>query len=696
MTNALRIRRLIPFGFIAVLILASACDPQPEATTIPVASATPTPRPASLLEFVSAATPTPLVTATPTALPPNVMLLTPVFDGQTLTFDTLPEPYPLDVYSLAQQFLPDADLSPPNVPRDEVGDVRSFFVYNLRETSQVEIDTRLCVSTEHVDFYLGENLGLTCAAFRDDVTRRIEEVVRPTVIANFAGDPTAAEGLRIAIVHANIPGFGGYFDASDLYPTEFNPHASGRYTLYLNAAGNRSGNPRHATYASLVAHELQHAIHHLSDPDESTWVNEGLSVLAEDTTSTTVRANYFLNSCPPTQLMAWSSTPGTASCNYSAAGLFMRYLRDNYPGPDGTLRQVVAQPANGLRGIDAYLAAIDANVDTLALMARWGVANYLDGRSNRDFYTDFDAQARATSRLSQTGELSRLFTQFAAEYIALPLEPGVYQVSFMGDTTTPLLPDFDNISGSFWLAGSEDSTAYSLTHEFDLRAATLADDATLTLLLRYHIEENWDYLYATVSTDDGQTWQVLQSPSMQETSDVAFGSVMFDAGFTGTSGNGAQPQWVLEELDLSGFIGERILFRLLYLTDQSISLDGVSLAGAWLPAADYGWAAINHPVPVSLASRTTNEQPDGGWTPDGFFFSNNRVQQNYAVRLMTVDRIGDALIVRVPVIENAGVTINFDNSDGSLAHAALMVMPLAPQTRQSTHAMLTIRPVSET
>ena len=624
------------------------------------------------------------------------MFLTPVFDGQTLTFDSLPEPTPLDVYTLAQQFLPSADLTPPDPSRDAVGDPRIFSVYNLREPSRVGINARLCASTENLDFYLDENLGLTCAVFTGAVTRRIEERVRPAIIANFAGDPTAAEGLRIAIVHADLPGFGGYFDASDLYPTAINPYASGRHTIYLNAVGNGLGNPRNPYYGSLVAHELQHVIHELSDPDESTWVNEGLSVLAENTTPTTVRANYFLNICPPTQLNAWASTPGAASCNYSAAGIFMRYLRDNYPGPDDTLRMLVAEPANGLRGINAYLSTIGANIDALELMADWGVANYLDGRSNQDLYKDFDAEATTTSQLDHNGELSKSLTQFAAEYVALPLEPGVYQVSFEGEMTTPLLPEPDYLSGSFWHAGSEDSTAYSLTREFDLRSAAPADDATLTLLLRYDTEENWDYLYATVSTDDGQTWQVLRSPSMTDTSEVAFGSAMFEAGFTGSSGNGAQPQWILEELDLSEFIGEQILFRLLYLTDQSISLDGVSLAGAWLPAANYGWAVINHPVPIPLASATTDEQPDGGWTPDGFFFTNNLVQQDYAVRLMAVDENGDAFIAKVPVIEHSGVTFNFDNSSGDLTHAAIMVMPLAPQTRQPARATLSIRPISET
>lgn len=677
----------LPLIFLIALI-ATACDPQPDTLPAPVASATPTPLPTPLSSLDAGPISTLQHTASPNPTP--TVRLTPVHDGQTLTFDARPEPTPLDIYPLARQFLPDANLTPPNAPRDAVGDARTFFVYSLRDSSRVELEARLCVSTENLDFYLDENLGLTCAAFHNDVTRRIEDSVRPSVIANFAGDQTAAEGLRIAIVHADLPGFGGYFDASDLYPTDINPYTSGRYTLYLNAAGSRAGNPRNATYDILVAHELQHAIHQLSDPYESTWVNEGLSVLAEDSVSSVARANYFLDSCPPTQLIAWPSTPGAASCNYAGAGLIMRYLRDNYPGPDGTLRQLVAEPANGLRGINAYLTNIGAEMDVLELMANWGVANYLDGRSNLDSYRDFDARVNITSRLNLTGELSKSFTQFAAEYITLSLEPGVYQVSFEGETLTPLLPDIDNVSGSFWHAGSEDSAAYSLAREFDLRSAASTNDTTLTLLLRYDTEENWDYLYAAVSTDEGQTWQVLQSPSMTDTSEIAFGAAMFRAGFTGTGGHGAQSQWTLEELDLSKFAGERILFRLLYLTDQSISLDGASLAGAWLPAADYGWVAINHPIPLPLAEMTINSEPDGGWTPDGFIFTNNLVQQDYAVRLMTVSTNGNATVTPMQIDDNGHGMLQFNNSAGDITDAAIMVMPLAPQTRQPAQVVVTV------
>jgi len=665
-----------------VVLVAAACDPQTEST--PMASATPTPPATPLPNSGDGSIHTPLPITIPT------VRLTPVTEGQTLTFDSLPEPTPLDVYSLARQFFPDADLSPPSAPQDAVGDTRSFSVYNLHRSSRVEVDARLCATTEHADFYVQVGLGLPCSAFNNDVTRRFEDTLRPAVINNFAGDPSAAEALRITIVHADIPGFGGYFDASDLYPTDINPYASGRPTLYLNAARGRSGNPREESYDALVAHELQHAFHHLSDPDESTWVNEGLSVLAEEIVTSYSRTSFFLIACPPTQIIAWPPVPGAAGCNYAGSGHFMRYLHENYPGPDGTLRQLVAQPSNGLRGINSYLAEIGTDKDVLQLMADWGVANYFDRRSGIDFNGDLDVRPSLTSQLDQNDRLLKFFTQFAAQYALLPNEPGAYTIEFQGDTTTPLLPRLDDTTGSFWHAGSEDSAAYSLTREFDLRSAD-ADEATLTLLLRYDTEENWDYLYATVSTDGGQSWQVLDSPSMRETSEIAVGSAMFPAGFTGTSGNRALPQWTLEELDLSDFAGERILFRLLYLTDQSISLDGVSLAGAWLPAAHYGWVAIDHPIPVPLASATNNDQPDGGWTPDGFFFSNNLAHQNYAVRLMTSSTTGEATITPIQIDDTGRGTLTFDNTQGNITDAAIMVMPFAPQTRQPADATLTTR-----
>ena len=689
MKSSTRFRLVAAIALFLALLLAASCNSEPDTTPVP--SATPTPLATPTPTFTPLPTSTPRPTATPPESP-DLVRLRPQHTGLTLTFDALPQPTPLDIVALARQFLPDADLTPPTVIQDSVGDAREFSVYDLNTSERFPITARLCVVTENADFYVQEGLDIPCSAF-ESATQRFEDVVRPTVIAKFAGDLSAANELRITLLHANLPGFGGYFDSGDLEPLAINPYASGRYSLYLNAAGNRSGNPLHAYYDSLVAHELQHAIHHLSDPGESTWVNEGLSVLAEDTVTVIARANYFLTTCPPTQVIAWPSTSGAAGCNYAGAGLLMRYLRDNYPDANGTLRQLVAEPNDGLRGIDSYLQTIGSDVTALELMADWGVANYLDGRSNLDPYPNYEAQAQVTAAFDENGGISKPFTQFAAEYIELPIEPGIFTLEFQGNTTTPLLLHLDDTSGSFWHAGGEDSSVYSLSSNFDLRSVDV-DDATLTLLLRHDTEEDWDFAYATASTDNGETWRVLRSPSMSDSTDLAVGQA-FGPGFTGASGDGPVPDWILEEFDLSDFVGQQVLFRLLYLTDQSINLDGVSLGGAWLPATNYGWASIDHPIPRELASATTNDQPDGGWTHDGFFFTNNLVQQDYAVRMMTISPDGNATVTPMQLDEQGRGALTFDNSTGAATHAAIMIMPLAPQTRQPAHAKLTIQEIED-
>ena len=43
----------------------------------------------------------------------------------------------------------------------------------------------------------------------------------------------------------------------------------------------------------------------------------------------------------------------------------------------------------------------------------------------------------------------------------------------------------------------------TLEREFDLSEV---DEATLEFWMWHNIEEDWDYAYASISTDDGKTW----------------------------------------------------------------------------------------------------------------------------------------------------------------------------------------------
>jgi immune inhibitor A len=116
-------------------------------------------------------------------------------------------------------------------------------------------------------------------------------------------------------------------------------------------------------------------------------------------------------------------------------------------------------------------------------------------------------------------------------------------------------------AGSYeWWGGSADDLNTTLARTLDLTGTT---SASITAKAWYDIEEDYDYLYAEVSTNGGSSWTALGNPGI-------------DAGETGIDGssNGA---WVDLTYDLSAYAGQTVQFRYRYQTDG-----GVHLAGAFL------------------------------------------------------------------------------------------------------------------
>ncbi|MFG3297692.1 immune inhibitor A domain-containing protein [Micromonospora chersina] len=151
--------------------------------------------------------------------------------------------------------------------------------------------------------------------------------------------------------------------------------------------------------------------------------------------------------------------------------------------------------------------------------------------------------------------------------------------------------------GSYeWWGGSADDLNASLTRTLDLTGAT---SASITSKLQYDIEEDYDYLYAEVSTNGGTTWTDLKNNLVDSG----------DSGIDGSS-NGA---WVDSTYDLSAFAGQTVLFRYRYATDGGVHfagpfLDNVSLTKngsvAWTDDAETlaaewtakGWTRITGSV----------------------------------------------------------------------------------------------------
>jgi immune inhibitor A len=135
-----------------------------------------------------------------------------------------------------------------------------------------------------------------------------------------------------------------------------------------------------------------------------------------------------------------------------------------------------------------------------------------------------------------------------------------------------------------WWGGSADYLNNTLSRQLDLSGAT---SASITAKAQYEIEEDYDFLYAEVSTNGGSTWTPLGNSLI----DAAAPGGTPETGIDGSSGRG----WVDLTYDLSAYAGQTVQFRYRYQTDGGVHfagafLDNVSLvkdgATAWTDGAE--------------------------------------------------------------------------------------------------------------
>ena len=107
------------------------------------------------------------------------------------------------------------------------------------------------------------------------------------------------------------------------------------------------------------------------------------------------------------------------------------------------------------------------------------------------------------------------------------------------------------------------STSMTLNEDVDLTEVAYAQ-------LRFHakwaIEHAWDYVQVQISTDSGTTWEALAGKYTIPGSEVqAAGEPLYD---------GFQTEWVLEEIELSDFVGQVVSFRFVFKSDGWVTEDG--------------------------------------------------------------------------------------------------------------------------
>ncbi len=624
------------------------------------------------------------VVATPTPTPVPRIVRTPLVLAERTTEELLAEVEvpERDLVKLAAR-LKKLDRPIPVVvnetpPRYEVGDREVFWVSNQDTKEHFTITATLRYMTPHVYMWVEEGCEVDQEALEKSA-RRFEERTYPTNRAFFGSEwtPGVDNDPHLSILHARGLGeaVAGYYSVADQYSRLINPYSNEREMFYINLDNVQPGTD---FYDGVLAHEFQHMIHWALDRNEDTWVNEGLSELASYLNGYSVGgADFFYSRAPDTQLTTWPDGPGEAGPNYGASYLFMAYFLERFG--EEAMRAVVAHPANGIAGFDAVLAERGLRFEDV--FADWLIANYLDDPKLEDGRYGYRELDVLPPRLDQTHDRypvqrSTTVHQYGADYIELsqPTKPIDVAIEFRGSTRVKLVPNEPHSGRFYWWSNRGDDSNMTLTRPFDLRGLS---QATLEAWLWYDIEEDWDYAYIEVSTDGGRTWDILPG---RYTTDTNPTGNSFGHAYTGKSGDSETegPAWVKEEVDLTPYVGQEVLIRFEYITDDAVNHVGLCVDDIAIPELGYFYDV---------------EEGEGGWVAEGFIRTDNVLPQRFLVQLIELD--SEPRVRRMELDERQEGRLVVRGLGEEVERAVLVVSGLAPVTTELASYEYSIVPVED-
>jgi hypothetical protein len=579
----------------------------------------------------------------------------------TLAQSTIPE---RDLTALARRLeglsLSQDGSSSVNPPAYRLGDTLAFWLHDVNASAFFTATASLEYETAHAYWWIEEGYDLPLNDLQRSA-RNFELRTYPTNRQWFGSEwnPGIDGDPHIYLFLGNVPGVGGYFSSPDEYPDQIVPRSNDHETIYINLDNARPGD---GYFDGILAHEFQHMIQWNSDRNEDTWVNEGLSELAGQINGYDIGgSDRLFADQPDTQLTTWPELEDSGP-HYGAAYLFLAYFLDQYG--ERAIRQLAAQPANGIAGFNAVLADVDpAQRSFEDLFADWVIANYLDDSrlaGGRYGYTDLRIGRPRYSAYYSTYPLQRQAAvhQYATDYIVLSGD-GNLNIEFDGSTAVSLVGNEPHSSEYQWWSDRGDESDATLTRAFDLSGL---DKATLEAWMWYSLEADYDYAYVEVSTDGGQSWDLLSS-AHTTTTDPNGSS--YGPAFTGISGAGDRPLWTLECFDLSPYAGQPILVRFEVITDDTVNYPGLCVDDIAIPELGY---------------RTGADDGPDGWEAEGWLRVTAQVPQEFLVQLITFG--AKTHVERMSLDEMMHGTLSVAGLGSEVDRAVLVVSALAPATTE--------------
>lgn len=640
-----------------------------------------------------ARSPTPAVLSSPSSAPRPTATPTPLLPPTpSLTARPHPPstPSPSTLEALLAAELPTRDLAElasrlrlrgtpvpavvaPEGTRHKVGDLRTFWVANTDTHVHREIEAVLEVATAHVQMWVErgaqvdlEGLRASAERFEARTYPQCREVFGSEWTPGVDGDP------RLLVLHAHdLGGVGGYFSAADEFSRLANPFSNQAEMFYINLDYRQPGTEG---YDSTLAHEFQHMIHWYQDRNEDSWVNEGLSMLAQQVSGLPVGNLHevYLRQ-PDLQLTTWEDEDNAP--HYGASYLLIAYFMDRYGAR--SVRLLVEEKANGTQGFDRVLPKVGGG-DFASFFADWLVANLLDDPrvgDGRYAYRTLDPPTPSVQRLqAQTeGPVEGTVHQYGVDYLELnPRQVG--KVRFAGESVVRLVPALPHSGRFVWWSNRGDNSDARLTRAFDLSGL---ERATLEFWMWYDLEADYDYAYLSVSTDGGHSWTLLQGA---HTTDANPTGNNLGWGYNGLSGVPAgsqgQPIWIPEAVDLTPYVGGEVWVRFEVVTDDAVNHPGLLLDDIRIP---------------ELGFADDVEAGENGWIAEGFVRMDNLVPQRWLLRAV-VEGGQETRVEEIPVAEDGRAEWIPGALPPSARRVVLVVSALAPATTERASYRLWVDP----
>jgi len=536
----------------------------------------------------------------------------------------------------------DASVTPGPIAR--IGDRESF-----RVSDGTTIAASLVYANDDATFWLEDGLDVSERDLRRAADRFAREVLpRITEVFGPMPDPGIDGDRRLAVLHVEaLGGAIGEFVSQDLLPASEFDGSNEREMIYLGLDGLTVGSD---AYFATLAHELQHLLDFQTRQNTPLWMAEGMAQVAERIAGfdqVIADDDYLSNVAVP--LNDWNAAQ-LDDRHYGGSYLFLTYIYERY-GPQ-SMTDLMASKLTGMAAVDALARARGSDLNRL--MGDWLAAIALDDASVGDgrFVFESDDLGRACPVIQpDVSPFKHILSvpQFAPRYYQVA-GTGPIEISFAGATQIGAIPDLPYRGEYLWWAGRADSSASSMTRAFDLSGAS-----SVTLEYRVWYDTGFDDGGTVqVSTDGGTSWDLLEG---RRSGQVSLGSSFFIPAYTGTSGEGAEPNWVRDQVDLSDYAGEsEVLVRFEFATDLFEGRIGMALDNIEIAELDYFDGAEN----------------GSDWQLAGFVRTDNRLPQPWAIRII---QPGASDPVTEVGVEGGRASITIDGGDGPATVAIVATAP---------------------